>query len=432
MKISLKAESSRKIFLILASILTLTMVMPLSLCADQNNSSLSGLVFNDTNENRKLDSSSENGLGNWTVYVDLNNNGKFDDETEPSNQTDSQGYYVIPNIPKGTYAAKEVIKDGWTQTTYYANRIKFNGTDEHKRDFGNHENKKASTASMFQDRLFDISYQGAIVCFLIGFILIVSGLWGCKAQDIIEQNLGRMGLILAGVILIILGAYLLSNMGKIAGIAAPGLTSQITFIPMWLMLLIFVLIFVILLAIGIYKSEQMEGGQMRRAIAGLLVFGFVTILMFALYGTEIDENNKEIISQYIQLVGIIIGFYFGAKITAEAGKLSSEYKPPTTKEALVEIGEPSQLASPKKGIKIPIKNKSEQTIRLININLDEPITFNEIKHWVPSGNRFIEKGIVDPVEIDLNEAEMAKTTKKYIIRVQLSEGAPVEKEVEPK
>ncbi len=419
MKTSLKEQSQKRIFLIMASALTLSMLLPLSLGADQNNSTLSGIMFNDVNGNGERALSSEKGLDNWTVYVDLNQNSQ-QDNGDLFNQSDSNGYYIIVNIPNGTYPVREILKDGWTQTTPNPDSIKFSGPDKLEIHFGNRENEASSTASAFQDKLFSISSAAFLLCFIVGFILIVYGLSKSSIKDITKDP-GRIAMILGGVFLIILGAYFLHILQKISGIAAPGISSQFSAIPMWLIVMIFVLLFVVLLGIGVCKPEQMEGGQMRRAIAGLLVFGFIAILIFALYGAGINDNNKEVISQYIQLVGIIIGFYFGAKITVDAtGKMSAQYDPAKTHEDPLEIGNPSLTADKK--IEITLKNKSGykivlDKIHLIGKNLNVRQDLNQT--------------LENETTITLDPGE-GKTDETYTIFIFLKDGPKVEKEVLPK
>lgn len=421
MKTSLKEQYKKRIFLIMASVLILSMLLPLSLGADQNNSTLSGLVFNDVNGNGERAFSGEGGLKNWTVYVDLNKNNELD-KSDLSAQTDSNGRYAIANIPNGTFPVREELLNGWSQTTPNPDDIEFSGSDKREANFGNYEYKTAPMRLMYQRELFNVSLWGAVICFIIGIILFVLGLNGYSAKGS-EKEPGKIGWILAGAFLIILAVYLLRNMEKISGIAVPSLSSQFTSIPMWLMLVIFVLLFIALLGIGVFKPEQMEGGQMRRAIAGMLVFGFITILMFALYKTEISENNKEIISQYIQLVGIIIGFYFGAKITTDTGKLSAQYEPPKTKEALLEIGEPSEPDDEGK-IRILLTNKGGQIVKVTKIELKG----DDLNLSQPYAE-YIEKEV--DMTVDLKE-QKDKINEKYTITAWLSDGTKVEKEVEPK
>ena len=55
------------------------------------------------------------GLEGWTIYVDLNENAKFDDG-EPSATTDSTGRWSICGLGPGTYQVREVHQIGWVQT----------------------------------------------------------------------------------------------------------------------------------------------------------------------------------------------------------------------------------------------------------------------------------------------------------------------------
>ncbi len=68
-------------------------------------------------------------------------------------------------------------------------------------------------------------------------------------------------------------------------------------------------------------SFDLEHGQIRSAIAGTLVFGFVIRTLFSLY-YPITKND--IYVQYSQFVAIVIDFYFGSRATATAGIAGAE------------------------------------------------------------------------------------------------------------
>jgi len=85
----------------------------------------------------------------------------------------------------------------------------------------------------------------------------------------------------------------------------------------WGAVIIIVIIFVMLVYIGLESDGTLDQGEMRRAIAATFVVGF-TILIMLLATDEIESN--ETTSAYLQMVGVIVGFYFGAK-TALSGKL---------------------------------------------------------------------------------------------------------------
>ena len=75
---------------------------------------LSGNVFRDLNSNGTRDSG-ELGLSGWVVYVDLNNDGKF--ETNENNKTtDSSGNFSFVSLKAGTYIVRVAPKSGYTQT----------------------------------------------------------------------------------------------------------------------------------------------------------------------------------------------------------------------------------------------------------------------------------------------------------------------------
>lgn len=77
-----------------------------------------GFKWNDLNGNGQVDCNNdgvcEPKLESWTIFVDLNGNGKLD-EGEPSTTTDGNGNYSFDLNP-GTYRICEVLKGGWQQT----------------------------------------------------------------------------------------------------------------------------------------------------------------------------------------------------------------------------------------------------------------------------------------------------------------------------
>jgi glucose uptake protein GlcU len=64
------------------------------------------------------------------------------------------------------------------------------------------------------------------------------------------------------------------------------------------------------------KDGTLNKGELRRAVAGSLVLAFTLLALFSIVMGKENEIGKEIVIAYIQLVGIAVGFYFGAK-TAE-------------------------------------------------------------------------------------------------------------------
>jgi len=84
--------------------------------ADQRipTASISGVVFSDANGDG-LRQATEAALAGWTVYIDLNNNGKFD-AGEAGTLTDSSGKWALRNLFGGTYVVRAVRPSGWSQT----------------------------------------------------------------------------------------------------------------------------------------------------------------------------------------------------------------------------------------------------------------------------------------------------------------------------
>jgi CSLREA domain-containing protein len=73
-----------------------------------------GTLWNDFNGNAEMDLG-EPPLEGWTVYIDENNNGQFD-EGELSTVTDGNGEYVFTDLAPRTYTVAQVVLDGWEQT----------------------------------------------------------------------------------------------------------------------------------------------------------------------------------------------------------------------------------------------------------------------------------------------------------------------------
>jgi len=78
-----------------------------------NASVISGIKFNDLNGNGVMDVG-DPGLSGWTIYVDYNNDGVFDNATEPSAVTGSGGAYTIIGVTQGNWNVREVSQTGWT------------------------------------------------------------------------------------------------------------------------------------------------------------------------------------------------------------------------------------------------------------------------------------------------------------------------------
>ena len=56
------------------------------------------------------------GLDGWIIYLDLNNDGKLDPQTEPWTITEDGGYYCFFDLEPGTYIVREIVKPGYVLT----------------------------------------------------------------------------------------------------------------------------------------------------------------------------------------------------------------------------------------------------------------------------------------------------------------------------
>ncbi len=74
---------------------------------------IQGCVWNDLDEDGAWDQADEAALEGWTVYLDSNDNGQFDDGVDPSTVTDSQGDYWLTDLDGGTYTVAVELPTGW-------------------------------------------------------------------------------------------------------------------------------------------------------------------------------------------------------------------------------------------------------------------------------------------------------------------------------
>jgi hypothetical protein len=424
MKNTQRIEVARKIFLAAASLIVLFFIISPSLCAAGGKYSISGYAFNDANGNGEWNKAEENGLENWIVYIDKNNNYNRDAGEEYRN-TNETGYYNISDLENGTYRVREVLHPDWTPTSVpISYEISVRNANSKEYNFGNIESPMSLINPDQVSMLFWIYLIGAAICGIVGLILFIFGAFKCGCNPI-KADKGNIAKIVAGLSLILFGVYLLGNLKDMSGFGSHLGVDQL---PMWALILIVVILFAGLLGIGICKPDQMESGQMRRAIAGLLVFGFIAILIFSLYD-KLPVENKEIVSQYIQLVGIIIGFYFGAKITSDASGMKSEINTSKSNEAKIKIGEPT-LNKTEKKLQVPVTNASQNIIQVIRIELKDS---EDLIHSEKINTQYIHSGTPDIViATDLKPETLEKITKNnYTITIRLSDGTFKEKEAKP-
>ncbi len=76
---------------------------------------IEGMKWNDANANGVKDNG-EQGFAGWSIYLDMNENGLFD-EGEPTTTTDFDGSYRFEELPPAEYVVAEMPQAGWTQTS---------------------------------------------------------------------------------------------------------------------------------------------------------------------------------------------------------------------------------------------------------------------------------------------------------------------------
>lgn len=93
--------------------------------------------------------------------------------------------------------------------------------------------------------------------------------------------------------------------------------TAVTIVDAWVGIAFVCFVFLFLIFLGCVKDGSLSKGELRRAVAGSLTLAFTLLALFAMVMDEKEGGiGKEIVIAYIQLVGIAVGFYFGAR-TAE-------------------------------------------------------------------------------------------------------------------
>lgn len=77
---------------------------------------IAGRVYRDTNANGVFDTTTDRGMGNRRVYIDLNNDGVWQREIEPSRRTNREGKYGFRELLPGTFVVRIVPRAGYLPT----------------------------------------------------------------------------------------------------------------------------------------------------------------------------------------------------------------------------------------------------------------------------------------------------------------------------
>jgi hypothetical protein len=79
--------------------------------------SISGTAFHDLDQDGVFEPGrGETPLASRTIYLDLNNNGRFDSLAEPAQVTSMEGRYIFANLTAGQYAVGELESPEFTQS----------------------------------------------------------------------------------------------------------------------------------------------------------------------------------------------------------------------------------------------------------------------------------------------------------------------------
>jgi hypothetical protein len=326
--------------------------------AQTGNISISGMTFLDKDSNKEFNTGDEPQIG-IGIFIGANKDSKWDSSKFRNNTTEN-----------GTYSFKDIPRDGFVIVQPASQSQSFNPkyydlknltTAENKLDFSisdqeappitpgpvppvSNEEKKpdVGVATNGPDSTKNGLIQNTTFLYILVLIFLLIAAGGCAAifvglkglYDLTkqvptkEQKDNRITMLIlwiaSGFILLLLGMFLLMSLVQITGGTASGtdVGKGLSFpivLPVVLALLLFGAVLLMLYTHTKLKGLDNESGGMRKTIAGLLVIGLIAVVLYALNGTIMD-GNQDIITQYIQLVGIIIAFYFGSKATSEAYK----------------------------------------------------------------------------------------------------------------
>jgi len=127
-------------------------------------------------------------------------------------------------------------------------------------------------------------------------------------------------------------------------------------------LLIVLLVFGGLLALGYMTNKDLNRGEMRRTIAGTLVVGFTILVFLSLF---YEFKNAEIVTAYIQIVGVVIGFYFGTR------SASGNKEDKTDGISIENVRfESDDSGNPDKRISLFVRNKGTSSITVDKIYIE--------------------------------------------------------------
>ena len=341
------------------------------------NLSISGTKFLDMDANGAK-SATEPGLVGYAIYLDNNKNTVWDSD-EDRVLTEGNGNYTFNKLSRGTYTIRELVLSGnklvpsFPQSGYYLVNLTDNNITG--KDFGSTIPSPISeTAILIVLALFAAFFIAG------GFFALYRGFSEMKSLEEKQNSNKKIKIktiqiqVASGFILLILGLFLLITLLQYSrditgrgAILANNSSSLV--IPGVITILIFIAVLAMLYTQT--KLKQMDDTSgMRKTISGLLVVGLIVVVLFALSGT-INDANQNIITQFIQLVGVVIAFYFGSRATESAYKDAISGKADEgDAEKDLDINKVTYNSN-KKEINIEISNNKKRNFTLKKISIME-------------------------------------------------------------
>jgi hypothetical protein len=377
---------------------------------------ISGVKYLDANSNGKYDPS-EQPLKGYTIYNDVDRDSQLD-PSENSSRTDINGRYILNKTSVSGILREQASSGDQLQPSSPPNGYDLRDAKDGAQnlDFGNSIPTAANSAPN-QLLLYLIGGFGALIILCGGIILIIA-LWRLNSltKEDIKGDRKFIIQIVSGFILLVLGLCLLISLAQMSrNMINSGISSPFALVtPAVLALLVFCAILLMLYVQTKLKGEDSEIGGMRKTIAGLLVIGLIVVVLFALSG---DIKNNEIITQYIQLVGIVIAFYFGSKAASDVYKGSTDAGNAQDDLKVKKV----TYDSTKNQIKIEVENSKGRAFGVNTITIKKGETTLVEGPATATGSESFKKLDIFYNVVKPNEKENLKTidkTKKYNIIIE--------------
>jgi len=100
------------------------------------------------------------------------------------------------------------------------------------------------------------------------------------------------------------------------------MSCEASFIPTALMIIVPLLSFVFMLYISYLKNEDLNKGEVRRAIAITLTILYIIALSFSVVKSDYLDFEREFVKHFQYVYGLIIAFYFGTRAYERARRVN--------------------------------------------------------------------------------------------------------------